>query len=117
MRAQAQWRGAATPFPCGPFAHLHKCRRCAQDRGHGGLEPVHQKDGGVTVDEGALLGATKRITAEGVKDIRNQMAAYTVVQAESHDAAAKMFLNHPHLTIFRGWRRGDGVLADARNAE
>ena len=33
------------------------------------------------------------------------MAAYTVVQAESHEAAAKLFLNHPHFTIFPG----DGV--------
>jgi hypothetical protein len=25
-----------------------------------------------------------------------------VVQAESHDAAARMFTNHPHFTIFPG---------------
>ena len=34
-----------------------------------------------------------------MNDIRNQMAGYTILEAESHDAAAKMFLNHP----------GDGV--------
>lgn len=64
-----------------------------------------RKHDSAIVDEGAPLGKTKRVTAEGVKDIRNQMAAYTVVQAESHEAAAKMFLNHPHFTIFPG----DGV--------
>jgi hemolysin-activating ACP:hemolysin acyltransferase len=57
------------------------------------------------VDQGAPLGKTKRITAEGVSDIRNAMAAYTVVQAESHEAAARMFQNHPHFSIFPG----DGV--------
>ena len=30
------------------------------------------------------------------------MSGYVVVQAESHEAAAKMFENHPHFTIFPG---------------
>ena len=29
-------------------------------------------------------------------------AGYVVVQAESHEAAAKMFEGHPHFTIFPG---------------
>jgi hypothetical protein len=33
------------------------------------------------------------------------MAAYTIVQAESHEAAAKLFEGHPHFAIFPG----DGV--------
>lgn len=63
---------------------------------------THEK---VVVDHGAPLGKTKRVTKDGVKDIRNQIAGYTIVEAESHEAAAKMFLNHPHFTIFPG----DGV--------
>jgi hypothetical protein len=54
------------------------------------------------VDHGAPLGKTKRIDASGIKDTSNAMAAYTVVQAESHEAAAKLFVNHPHFTIFPG---------------
>ena len=57
------------------------------------------------VDDGAPLGKTKRVTKDGISDIRNNMAAYTVVQAESHEAAAKLFENHPHFTLFPG----DGV--------
>jgi hypothetical protein len=57
------------------------------------------------VDGGAPLGKTKRVSAEGITDTRNNLAAYTVVQADSQEAAAKMFLNHPHFTIFPG----DGV--------
>jgi hypothetical protein len=57
------------------------------------------------VDNGAPLGKTKRVTADGVADIRNQMAAYTVVQAESQEAAARLFEGHPHFTICPG----DGV--------
>ena len=30
------------------------------------------------------------------------MTAYVIVQAESHDAAARLFENHPHFMIFPG---------------
>jgi hypothetical protein len=54
------------------------------------------------VVEGGPLGKTKRTSADGVADIRNNMAGFIVVQAESHEAAAKLFENHPHFTIFPG---------------
>ena len=54
------------------------------------------------VDNGSPLGKTKRADARGISDTSNAMAAYTIVQAESHEAAAKMFENHPHFTIFPG---------------
>ena len=54
------------------------------------------------VDHGAPLGKTKRISASGTADIRNNMGAYTVVRAESHEEAAKLFEQHPHFTIFPG---------------
>ena len=54
------------------------------------------------VDNGAPLGKTKRISARGIADTRNELAAYSIVQAESHEAAAKLFENHPHFTIFPG---------------
>jgi hypothetical protein len=57
------------------------------------------------VDPGAPLGKTKHAGPEGITDIRNQMAGYVVVRAESHEAAAKLFENHPHFSIFPG----DGV--------
>jgi hypothetical protein len=51
---------------------------------------------------GGPLGKTKRIATNGVEDISNAMGAFTVVRAESHEAAAKMFENHPHFAIFPG---------------
>jgi hypothetical protein len=57
------------------------------------------------VDNGAPLGKTKRVTKDGIGDTRNNLAAYTVVQAESQEAAARLFEGHPHFTIFPG----DGV--------
>ena len=54
------------------------------------------------VDPGNPLGKTKRISTDGIADIRNTMAAYTLVRADSHEAAAKLFEGHPHFTIFPG---------------
>jgi hypothetical protein len=54
------------------------------------------------VDQGAPLGKTKRAAADGISDIKNNIAGYVIVKAESHDAAAKMFEKHPHFTLFPG---------------
>ena len=54
---------------------------------------------------GGPLSKTKLVNSKGIADITNQMSAFVIVKAESQDAAAKMFLEHPHFTIFPG----DGV--------
>ena len=64
-----------------------------------------EKNASAIIDHGAPLGKTKRISGEGIADIRNNLAAYTVVRAPSHEAAAKLFESHPHFAIFPG----DGV--------
>lgn len=57
------------------------------------------------LDSGGPLGKTKKVSPEGVADITNTMAAYVIVVADSVEAAAEMFQNHPHFTLFPG----DGV--------
>lgn len=57
------------------------------------------------IDTGGPLGKTKRTDASGVRDTRNAIAGYVIVEAESHEAAARLFENHPHFAIFPG----DGV--------
>ena len=54
------------------------------------------------VEGGSPLGKTKRVSPTGIDDIKNALAAYTLVKAESHEAAARMFEGHPHFTIFPG---------------
>jgi len=44
-------------------------------------------------------GKTKRVTASGVSDTKNDIMLYSIVEADSHEAAAKIFENHPHLQI------------------
>lgn len=51
---------------------------------------------------GGPLGKTKKVTQRGIEDISNEMGAYAVVRAASHEAAAKLFENHPHFVIFPG---------------
>lgn len=57
------------------------------------------------VDAGGPLGKTKKVSAAGIVDIQNHIAGYVVVEAEDHEAAARMFDGHPHFAIFPG----DGV--------
>lgn len=54
------------------------------------------------VDPGSPLGKTKRVAPEGLADIKNVMTGYVIIEAETHEAAAKLFENHPHFTIFPG---------------
>jgi hypothetical protein len=51
------------------------------------------------VDVGAGVGKTKLVNNQGTSDTNNGIILYSVVQAESHEAAAKLFEKHPHLQI------------------
>jgi hypothetical protein len=58
----------------------------------------------VIKEMGSPLGRTKLVNRSGVSDTKNAMAAWTVVEAASHDDAAKLFVGHPHFTHFPGDR-------------
>lgn len=45
------------------------------------------------------LGTTKRVSAGGVEDTRNGIMLSSYVTAESPEAAAALFKDHPHLGI------------------
>jgi hypothetical protein len=53
----------------------------------------------IFADVGAGVGKTKRITGQGVSDAKNDIMLYSVVEADSHEAAARSFAGHPHLQI------------------
>lgn len=61
-----------------------------------------EKHKAAIVELGGPLGKTKAINDHGIADISNNMGAFTVVRAASHEAAAKLFENHPHFAIFPG---------------
>jgi hypothetical protein len=51
---------------------------------------------------GGPLGKTKKVSQRGIEDTSNGLGAFTVVRSNSHEAAAKLFENHPHFAIFPG---------------
>jgi hypothetical protein len=53
----------------------------------------------IFADIGAGVGKTKVVTAQGISDSKNDIMLYSLVEAESHEAAAKSFEGHPHLQI------------------
>jgi hypothetical protein len=44
-------------------------------------------------------GKTKSVSSSGLSDIRNDIVMFSIVVADSQEAAAKMFESHPHLQI------------------
>lgn len=61
-----------------------------------------KEHGNAIVDNGTPLGKTKRVDASGVSDTKNMMTGYVIIEAETHEAAARLFANHPHFSIFPG---------------
>ena len=49
------------------------------------------------VDQGSPLNKTKHVDTKGVSDIRNDLNYIMTVQADSHDAAAALFTDNPHI--------------------
>ena len=77
-------------------------RRGREQRGIAAWKAWVEKHQASLVSIGGPLGKTKKVDAAGIADISNAMGAFTVVRASSHEAAAKMFENHPHFAIFPG---------------
>ncbi len=80
-------------------------RRSKEQEGIAAWKGWVEKHHAAIVTMGGPLGKTKKVAAGGVADISNQMSAFTVVRADSHEAAARIFEKHPHFAIFPG----DGI--------
>ncbi|MDC0714171.1 hypothetical protein POL68_37240 [Stigmatella sp. ncwal1] len=88
-----------------PLTHKRKGRRTHEhgakdEEGLAALRAWDAKHRDVIVYEGGPLGKTKRTSPDGVADVVNELTVFVVVRAPSHEAAAKLFENHPHFTIF-----------------
>jgi hypothetical protein len=79
-------------------------RRAKEQQGIAAWKAWVEKHQASLVELGGPLGKTKRVDSGGIADISNELGAFTVVRAASHEAAAKLFENHPHFTIFPGER-------------
>jgi len=79
-------------------------RKAKEQEGMAAWKGWVEKHQGAIQAMGGPLGKTKKVDGKGITDIANEMGAFTVVRAASHEAAAKMFENHPHFAIFPGER-------------
>ena len=77
-------------------------RRAKEREGMAGWTAWVGKHQAAIVYMGGPLGKTKKVTQRGIDDASNEMGAFTVVRADSHEAAAKLFEKHPHFSIFPG---------------
>ena len=79
-------------------------RRAREQQGMVAWKAWAERHQAALVNVGGPLGKTKKIDSNGMADVANEMGAFTVVRAASHEAAAKLFENHPHFAIFPGER-------------
>jgi hypothetical protein len=77
-------------------------RRVKEQEGIAAWKSWAEKHREAILEEGGPLGKTKKVTGRGIEDVSNEMGAFAVVRANSHEAAARMFEAHPHFTIFPG---------------
>src|SRR5258705_12308082 len=77
-------------------------RRARQQQGMAAWKAWVEKHQAALVAMGGPLGKTKKIDASRITDISNEMGAFAVVRAGSHEAAGKLFQNHPPFASFPG---------------
>jgi hypothetical protein len=77
-------------------------RRSKEREGMAAWKAWVEKHQAAIVGMGGPLGKTKRVTQHGIDDTSNEMGAFTIVRADSHESAARLFEKHPHFAIFPG---------------
>jgi hypothetical protein len=77
-------------------------RRAKEQQGMAAWKAWVEKHQNAIAEMGGPLGKTKKVDPKGIADATNFMGAFTLVRAESHEAAARLFEEHPHFTIFPG---------------
>jgi hypothetical protein len=88
------------------FRALPRAEQDAIDaRGVAQWEAWEQSHAASFPDKGGMVGKTLRVTKDGMAPASNDLCGYVVVDADSIEAAAALFRDHPHFSIFPG----DGV--------
>ncbi len=74
-------------------------------RGLAAWEAWERRNAAAIVGADVMVGKTWRVTTSGIAAAQNQIAGFLVVEAADIAAAAGLFQDHPHITIFPG----DGI--------
>ena len=88
------------------FRALPKSEQDAIDaRGLKAWEAWDKRNAAALVAGDVMAGKATRVTTAGIAPAQNQIAGFRIVEAADIAAAAQMFQDHPHITIFPG----DGI--------
>ncbi len=68
-------------------------------------EAWRERNAGAIVGPDVMVGKTRRVRKDGLAAASNEIAGVLTVEAADLDAAAALFCDHPHITIFPG----DGI--------
>src|SRR5262249_1473791 len=80
-----------------------KPERGGTDRvGRKGGEEWDNRPAPALVAPDVMVGKTRRATKSGPADAQNQIAGFLIVEAADIAAAAGLFQDHPHITVFPG---------------
>ena len=58
-----------------------------------------KKNIGIFADMGGPMGKNMQVTASGMKQVSNDVGGYSIVQAESAEAAGKLLAGNPHFQM------------------
>ena len=64
-----------------------------------------ERNAAAIVATDVMVGKTRRVTKSGIAEAQNQIAGFLIVEAADIAAAAGLFQDHPHITVFPG----DGI--------
>jgi len=68
-------------------------------------EEWSERNAAAIVATDVMVGKTRRVTKSGIAEAQNQIAGFLIVEAADIAAAAALFQDHPHITVFPG----DGI--------
>ncbi|MEZ4333111.1 MAG: hypothetical protein R3F35_15230 [Myxococcota bacterium] len=94
------------PEDLAAFRRLPRSEQAAIDEA--GLEAWaawDERNAATIVSPDVMVGKTRRVTRAGIADAQNAIAGILIVEATDLDSAARLFQDHPHITIFPG----DGI--------
>ena len=65
-------------------------------------EAWDKRNAAFIANQGGMVGKTTRATKDGIAPASNTICGYLIIEAETAEAAAHLFQDHPHLTVFPG---------------
>lgn len=93
-----------TPQSLERFRAMPKADQDAVDAaGVPAWEDWERRNADVIRNRGGMVGKTTRVSRGGaIGPATNDLCGYVIVEAESAEAAAALFVDHPHVAIFPG---------------